>query len=62
MMRIFQIGKALHPRHLFRGESRRAGQFVLGLAAIDRPADMAKFAVGKVMRSLKWAGRDPHHH
>lgn len=51
-----------HPRHLFRGESHRAGQFVLGLAAIDRPVDMARFAVGKVMRSLRWAGRDPHHH
>ena len=50
------------PRHLFRFDRNRLGQFVLGLAAIDRPSDMARFAAGKVMRSMKWAGRSPHRH
>ena len=51
-----------HPRHLFRFERNRLGQLVLGLAAIDRPFDMARFAAGKVMRSMRWAGRSPHRH
>lgn len=46
-------------RHLFRGEERRWNQFLLGLLAIDRPADAARFAAGKIGRSLRWAGRRP---
>ena len=49
-------------RRLFRGWVRRLVQFTLGLAAIDRPRDMAGFAAGKTFRSLRWAGKDPHHH
>lgn len=46
-------------RHLFRGEDRRLNQFVLGLLAIDRPTDAARFATDKIGRSLRWAGRRP---
>jgi hypothetical protein len=51
-----------HPRHLFRFETRRLGQFALGMVSIDSPLDMARFATGKLIRSLKWAGRSPHRH
>jgi hypothetical protein len=54
--------RSTHPRHLFRFEKRRLGQFALGMASIDRPADMARFAAGKVIRSMKWAGRNPRRH
>ncbi|HEY3175140.1 MAG TPA: nucleotidyltransferase family protein [Candidatus Polarisedimenticolia bacterium] len=47
------------PRHLFRGEERRLNQLVLGLLSIDRPADAARFAAGKIGRTLRWAGRRP---
>ena len=47
------------PRHLFRAEENRLNQFVIGLLAIDRPSDAARFAAGKAFRSLKWAGRRP---
>jgi len=47
------------PRHLFRGEDVRFNQFVLGLLAIDRPADAGRFAADKVGRSLRWLGRRP---
>jgi len=47
------------PRHLFRSEENRLNQFLIGLLAIDRPADAAGFAAGKISRSLRWAGRRP---
>jgi hypothetical protein len=47
------------PRHFFRGEGNRMNQFALGLLAIDRPVDAARFAAGKVGRSLRWLGRRP---
>ncbi len=50
---------ASSPRHLFRGEERRINQFLIGLLAIDRPADSARFALDKVGRSLRWTGRRP---
>lgn len=46
-------------RHLFRAEENRLNQFAIGLIAIDRPADAARFAADKLSRSLKWLGRRP---
>lgn len=50
---------ASSPRHLFRGEERRINQFLIGLLAIDRPGDSARFALDKLARSLRWTGRRP---
>lgn len=47
------------PRHIFWGEERRLNQFLIGLLAIDRPADSVRFALDKVTRSLRWTGRRP---
>ncbi len=47
------------PGHLFRREEGRLNQLALGLLSIDRPADAARFAAGKIARSLQWAGRRP---
>jgi hypothetical protein len=46
-------------RHLFRAEENRLNQFAIGLIAIDRPADAARFAADKLSRSLRWLGRRP---
>ena len=46
-------------RHLFRAEENRLNQFAIGLLAIDRPADAARFAADKLSRSLRWLGRRP---
>jgi hypothetical protein len=46
-------------RHLFRAEESRINQFAIGLLAIDRPADAARFAADKLSRSLRWLGRRP---
>lgn len=48
-----------YPRHLFRAGENRLVQLLLGLIAIDRPADAARFASDKLSRSLKWVGRRP---
>jgi len=47
------------PCHLFHHEERRLNHFVLGLVAIDRPADAARFAADKLSRSVRWLGRRP---
>jgi len=47
------------PRHLFRDEERRINQFLIGLLAIDRPGEAAGFALDKISRSVRWAGRRP---
>ncbi|HET9482079.1 MAG TPA: nucleotidyltransferase family protein, partial [Candidatus Polarisedimenticolia bacterium] len=47
------------PSELFRWTESRLNQFVLGLLAIDRPADALAFALDKVRRSARWAGRRP---
>jgi hypothetical protein len=45
--------------HLFRAERRRTVHFVVGLLAIDRPADAMRFAGDKIARSWRWMGRAP---
>lgn len=45
--------------HLFRAESRRPVHFVVGLLAIDKPADAMRFAGDKIARSWRWLGRAP---
>jgi hypothetical protein len=60
-LRLLMARPFLSPsaRHLFRGEEMRLNQLVLGLLAIDRPADAARFAADKMLRTIRWMGRRP---
>ncbi len=51
--------RAGHPLKFVRGTHSRPVHFVLGLLAIDRPIDAARFAADKIGRSVRWFGRAP---